>query len=106
MLLGKLKNCWEINNCENKINCLAFKRKMGHSCWSLICVFPAFVCARMDAVKACGSERVGHTLEVCENCKVYEFYNREDGKYRKKIISKFPHEEEKYQLVRAISENL
>jgi len=91
----ELLNCWDMKKCERqkggkKVNdlreCIASKKKMGHSCWAV-------------AGTLCGSEiqcTYAKKIGFCTSCEVYEIYNRSRGELGKAIKKIFPTEEEKY----------
>jgi hypothetical protein len=92
----ELLNCWEIKKCERhksgkKMNelgeCIASKKKMGHSCWAV-------------AGTLCGDKKIQGTaaqkIGYCTSCEVYETYNRSTGKLGKLVRTTYPEEDERY----------
>lgn len=91
----ELLNCWDMKKCERQkggenVNdlgeCIASRKKMGHSCWAV-------------AGTLCGGEIqciFAKKIGFCTSCEVYEIYNRAKGELGKVIRKTFPLEERKY----------
>ena len=91
----ELLNCWDIKKCQRqkggkKVNkmgeCIASRKKMGHSCWAVAGTF----CG--GKIQCTYAKKIG----FCTSCEVYEIYNRSRGELGKVIKKIFPMEEEKY----------
>jgi hypothetical protein len=91
----ELLNCWEIKKCqrqkagkkENELGeCIASKKRMGHSCWAVAGTF-------------CGGKiqgTIAQKIRYCTSCKVYEIYNRSMGELGELVTTTYPKEEAKY----------
>jgi hypothetical protein len=91
----QLLNCWEVKKCGRqrggeKVNelgeCIASKKKVGHSCWA----FAGTMCG--DEIQCTYAKKI----KFCTLCEVYEIYNRSRGNWGKEIKKIFSAEEEKY----------
>ncbi len=90
-----LKNCWEIKECgrekggcneEELGECIASKKRLGHSCWA--------IAGTLCDGKASGT--YAQKIEYCVFCEVYRLYNRNFGIKGNMVGKYFRGEEQKY----------
>ncbi|MBF0430725.1 MAG: hypothetical protein HQK83_05570 [Fibrobacteria bacterium] len=91
----RLPDCWEIMDCHREKGgtnlpepgeCIASKKGLGHSCWTI-------------AGTQCGGKIQGSVAQKennCMQCKVYKKYHRVIGTDGKAVTECYPEEESAY----------